>query len=233
MSVDVPGEIAGRRGGHAPATKRTGAHWLVFLGTAVDGLRARPDLEGLAGVRPRRRARPCGSSATSSGSTFSQNSGALFGLFRDNALVFGIVSLVVVALIVGYHARAGRSLYLSLALGSAARRRASATWSTGCASATSSTSSTSGIGDLRFYTFNVGGLGDHAARSCCSSRAAHLPGPVRAWAIGRRMVDPALRAGCPAAARARTAPAAGWIATSPTRPGCRAATSRSSSPTAV
>jgi signal peptidase II len=38
-------------------------------------------------------------------------------MFSQNAVIFGIASLVVVALIVGYHARAGRSLYLSIALG--------------------------------------------------------------------------------------------------------------------
>ena len=47
----------------------------------------------------------------------SQNSGALFGMFRDQALLFGLVSLGVVALIVVYHARSGRNLYLSIALG--------------------------------------------------------------------------------------------------------------------
>ena len=48
---------------------------------------------------------------------FNKNSGALFGMFRDNAVLFGIVSLAVVGLIVVYHARGGRSLYLSVALG--------------------------------------------------------------------------------------------------------------------
>ena len=47
----------------------------------------------------------------------SQNSGALFGMFRDQAVVFGLVSLGVVALIVAYHGRAGRNTYLSVALG--------------------------------------------------------------------------------------------------------------------
>ena len=46
-----------------------------------------------------------------------QNNGALFGLFKDSALLFGIVSVGVIALIVGYHARAGRSVYLSITLG--------------------------------------------------------------------------------------------------------------------
>ena len=47
----------------------------------------------------------------------SQNSGALFGLFRDQAVLFALVSIGVIGLIALYHARAGRSWYLSLALG--------------------------------------------------------------------------------------------------------------------
>jgi signal peptidase II len=38
-------------------------------------------------------------------------------MFRENAALFGLLSLGVVGLIVAYHARVGRSLYLSLALG--------------------------------------------------------------------------------------------------------------------
>jgi signal peptidase II len=48
---------------------------------------------------------------------FSQNNGGLFGLFHGQAVVFGLVSLVVVGLIVLYHARADRSMYLSITLG--------------------------------------------------------------------------------------------------------------------
>jgi signal peptidase II len=47
----------------------------------------------------------------------SQNSGALFGLFKDQAILFGIVSIGVVALIVWYHGSSGRNLLLSVALG--------------------------------------------------------------------------------------------------------------------
>jgi signal peptidase II len=47
----------------------------------------------------------------------SHNSGGLFGLFRDQALPFALVSLVVVALIIAFHARSGRSSYLSITLG--------------------------------------------------------------------------------------------------------------------
>lgn len=46
-----------------------------------------------------------------------QNNGALFGLFRESAVLFGLGSLVVIGLIVGYHARSGRSPYMSIALG--------------------------------------------------------------------------------------------------------------------
>jgi signal peptidase II len=46
-----------------------------------------------------------------------QNDGALFGLFRDNAALFGLISIGVVGLIVAYHAKAGRTPYLSVALG--------------------------------------------------------------------------------------------------------------------
>ena len=48
---------------------------------------------------------------------FGQNTGALFGLFKDNAAMFGLVSLIVIGLIVGYHARSTSSLYLTITLG--------------------------------------------------------------------------------------------------------------------
>jgi signal peptidase II len=48
---------------------------------------------------------------------FGQNTGALFGLFQDNALMFGLVSIAVIALIVIYEARSGTSLYLTITLG--------------------------------------------------------------------------------------------------------------------
>jgi signal peptidase II len=48
---------------------------------------------------------------------FGRNSGALFGLFGDSALLFGLISVAVVALIVVYHGRSPRSTYVSVALG--------------------------------------------------------------------------------------------------------------------
>jgi signal peptidase II len=48
---------------------------------------------------------------------FGQNTGALFGLFKENAVMFGVVSLVVIGLIVAYHARSSGTLYLTVTLG--------------------------------------------------------------------------------------------------------------------
>jgi signal peptidase II len=46
-----------------------------------------------------------------------RNTGALFGLFRDQAPLFALFSIGVVVLIVAYQAHAGRSLLVTLALG--------------------------------------------------------------------------------------------------------------------
>lgn len=46
-----------------------------------------------------------------------QNNGALFGLFRDSAAGFALVSIIVIGAIVWYERRAGGSAYLSLTLG--------------------------------------------------------------------------------------------------------------------
>jgi len=84
----------------------------------------------------------------------SQNSGALFGLFRDQAILFAVISIGVLALIVVYHGRAGRSIYLSVALGlllggaignmlDRFRHGFVVDWVD------------IGLGDLRFWTFNV------------------------------------------------------------------------------
>lgn len=47
----------------------------------------------------------------------SHNTGALFGLFRDQAFLFAAFSFGVIGIIVWYEARAGRSLLVTLALG--------------------------------------------------------------------------------------------------------------------
>lgn len=49
--------------------------------------------------------------------TVTHNQGALFGLVQGSAVVLGFVSLVVAGLIIWYEARAGASLFVSIALG--------------------------------------------------------------------------------------------------------------------
>jgi signal peptidase II len=95
---------------------RSGAHWLVFLGlaTVVVVLDQLTKAWLVANLSPGEVVSVVGDYIRL---VFSQNSGALFGMFRENALLFGIASLAVVGLIVVYHGRAGRSLYLSIALG--------------------------------------------------------------------------------------------------------------------
>ena len=102
--------------GTAVAARRTGGHWVTFFGiAAVVWILDQLSKAWLVGqLSP-------GESMDVVGDlvrlVFSQNSGALFGLFRDNAVIFGIVSIAVVGLIVAYHGKSGRSLYLSIALG--------------------------------------------------------------------------------------------------------------------
>lgn len=84
----------------------------------------------------------------------SHNSGALFGIFKDQAVLFGIVSLGVVGLILAYHGRSGRNPYLSITLGlllggaignliDRFRLGYVVDWVD------------IGLGDIRFWTFNV------------------------------------------------------------------------------
>jgi signal peptidase II len=84
----------------------------------------------------------------------SANTGALFGLFRDQAGLFALFSLGVVAVIIGYEARAGRSRYLTvtlgLLLGGALGNLADRVRLGHVVDFVDA-----GIGDLRFYTFNV------------------------------------------------------------------------------
>jgi signal peptidase II len=106
----------GGASGMAVVTRRSGAHWITFFGVAATvvvldqltkawlvGQLAPGEVRSVVGDFVRL--------------IYSQNSGALFGLFRDNAVVFGIVSLAVIGLIVAYHGRSTRSVYLSVALG--------------------------------------------------------------------------------------------------------------------
>jgi signal peptidase II len=84
----------------------------------------------------------------------SQNAGGLFGFLQGQARPFAVISLVVVALIVLYHARSGRNAYLSITLGlllggalGNLTDRLRLGYVVDFVDA--------GIGDLRWYTFNV------------------------------------------------------------------------------
>jgi signal peptidase II len=90
-----------------------------------------------------------------------QNSGGLFGLFRDAAPIFAVASIVVIGLIAWYHGQAGRSPYLTLTLGlllggaignllDRLRYGHVVDWVD------------AGLGSVRFYTFNIA----DAAISC-------------------------------------------------------------------
>lgn len=48
---------------------------------------------------------------------YSENNGALFGMFRGQVAIFALLSLAVIAMIVTFHARSGRSPYMTLTLG--------------------------------------------------------------------------------------------------------------------
>ena len=85
---------------------------------------------------------------------YTQNTGALFGLFRGQAAPFAVLSLAVIGFIVVYHGRSGRSPYMTLTLGlllggaiGNAIDRLRLNYVVDFVDA--------GIGDLRFYTFNV------------------------------------------------------------------------------
>lgn len=85
---------------------------------------------------------------------YSENDGAIFGLFRGQAAPFALLSLAVIGLIVAYHARSGRSPYMTLTLGlllggaiGNAIDRLRLGYVVDYVDG--------GIGTLRFYTFNV------------------------------------------------------------------------------
>lgn len=129
------------------------ARWDLFVGLAaavviVDQL-TKAWLVGLLGPGERRSV--IGDSVRI---VHGQNDGAIFGLFRDQALLFGIVSLAVVGLIVWYHHSSGRSTPMSIALGlllGGAIGNAIDRFRLGYVIDWVDV----GIGDARFYTFNV------------------------------------------------------------------------------
>ena len=139
--------------GAAVTKTKAKAHWLVFFGLALTVL----VLDQLTKAWLTSTLTP-GEVMSIIGDyvrlVFSQNSGALFGLFRDNALLFGIVSIFVIGLIVVYQRQVGSSLYLSIALGlllGGALGNVTDRLRLGYVVDFVDI----GIGDLRWYTFNV------------------------------------------------------------------------------
>ena len=164
---------------------------------------------------------------------FSQNTGALFGLFRDNAALFG-------ARLARRHRPdrrlprpAGRSLYLSVALGLLLGGalgnlidRLRAGYVVDFVDI--------GIGDVRWYTFNVADAAISTAIVLLIGCLRRLRG--RDWRrapdveptvglVDGRSTLPAPGPGPAGPRRRRTG--SGSTATSPTSPACRGATSRS------
>lgn len=86
---------------------------------------------------------------------YTENNGAVFGLFRGHVAIFALLSLAVIALLVGLHARSGRSPYMTVTLGlllggavGNAIDRIRLGYVVDFVDG--------GLGSLRFYTFNVG-----------------------------------------------------------------------------
>jgi len=116
MGAATPEPAPVEAAGSGAAVSRVRPHWFVFLGLAATVMVADQLSKAwlVANVSPGEVVQVLGDWIRL---VFTQNSGALFGMFRENAAVFGLVSLGVIALIVAYHARVGRNLYMSLALG--------------------------------------------------------------------------------------------------------------------
>jgi signal peptidase II len=143
-----------------PMRSTSRARWPIFLGLAVvvvvaDQLTKTWLVSFLA---PGQRTEVVGSYVRL---VHSQNTGALFGLFRDQAILFGLVSIGVVGVIIWFHGSAGRNTLLSVALGlllGGALGNMADRFHYGYVVDFVDL----GIGDVRWYTFNVA----DAAISC-------------------------------------------------------------------
>ena len=119
----------------------------------------------------------------------SHNTGALFGLFRDQAPLFALLSVGVIGLIAWYHGRTGRSLYMTIALGLLLGGaignfidRFRLGYVVDFVDA--------GIGSLRWYTFNVADSAISTALVLLLA-VAIWPSLASRWeaSVGRRGVD--------------------------------------------
>jgi signal peptidase II len=141
---------------HAPIARATQGRpaWILFVGVATAVLVVDQLTKAwvVASIVPGSAIRVVGDLVRL---IHSKNDGALFGLFGSAAPVFAVASLVVISLILWYHARSSRNQLLSLALGlllggavgnllDRIRLGYVVDWVD------------AGIGTIRFWTFNVG-----------------------------------------------------------------------------
>ncbi|HEY0443020.1 MAG TPA: signal peptidase II [Candidatus Limnocylindrales bacterium] len=133
--------------------ERRRPHWGLFVGLAAAVLIADQVAKAwiVANVDPFRPTTVVGDYLRL---ILSHNTGALFGLFHDQAALFAIFSVVVIGLLVWYQSKVGRSVLLSIALGlllggaiGNLSDRVRLGYVVDFVDA--------GIGSLRFYTFNI------------------------------------------------------------------------------
>jgi signal peptidase II len=137
----------------ARAATRTRPRWPIFLGLAamVFALDQLTKAWLVSFLAPGERAQVLGDFIRL---VHSQNSGALFGLFRDQAIIFALISVGVVGAIVWFHHSSGRNALLSVALGlllGGALGNMADRFRIGYVVDFVDL----GIGNLRWYTFNV------------------------------------------------------------------------------
>jgi len=137
------------------------SQWLLFLGLAaaiviVDQL---TKAWILAEVQPGQAIRLIGDELRL---ILTYNTGGLFGLFRDQAPVFALFSVGVMAAIVVFHARSGPSWYTSLTLGFL-MGGAVGNFADRVRLGHVIDFVDAGLGDIRFYTFNVADMAVTAA----------------------------------------------------------------------
>ena len=135
------------------AADRSRARWPIFLGLAatVFVLDQLTKLWLVSLLDPGERMQVVGDLVRL---VHAQNSGALFGLFRDQAIIFATVSVAVVAGIVWFHRSSGRNTLLSVALGlllGGALGNMADRFRIGYVVDFVDV----GIGDIRWFTFNV------------------------------------------------------------------------------
>ena len=108
--------IAGRAAGAAAEPRASRARWAVFIGLAVGVLVVDQIVKSWIAanfefhvavevIGDILRVAP------------TQNNGAIFGMFRDQAPIFAVLSIGVMGLIIWYESRAGGSLLVTVALG--------------------------------------------------------------------------------------------------------------------